>query len=233
MLYSYVAGAFALYINDESVLAIGVFAVAVVVVLCESQECFFQTGAGDLKRRERGIARQQYPDDRLGFAGLNLYRLAVLLRVGDAGNLQQTCEAESGDAADALAAGLRFDFCWRAFRDDLALIDDRDAVGESVGLLEVVRGEEDSFSAIDQAANFFPQGAAGLDIESDGGLIQKQEIGIAADRQGKQSSLSLTAGEVAELAITQFLQAGSSQHFFGSHRFRIIAGEQIDMFAHA
>src|ERR1700686_1532699 len=88
--------------NDASVLAICVFA----VVLGQSQKCFFQTRAGDLKPRERLVTHQQCADDWFGFAGMDLYRLAILLRVDDAGNLQQTGQAERGDAADALAAGL-------------------------------------------------------------------------------------------------------------------------------
>ena len=66
---------------------------------------------------------------------MDLDRLAILPDIGDAGNFKQAGEAERGDAADAFAAGLRFDLRWRAFCDDLALIDDGDAVGESVGLL--------------------------------------------------------------------------------------------------
>ncbi len=104
---------------------------------------------------------------------MDLNCLAVLPGFGHAWKLQQARNAECRDAANALAAGLRFNLRRRALCDDLALIDYGDAVGESVGLLKVMRGEQNGFPALDEAANLFPERAAGLHIEPDGWLIQE------------------------------------------------------------
>src|SRR5271154_759155 len=163
---------------------------------------------------------------------MDLDRLAVLLRRTHAGNLKQGCHAELGDATDPFPAGLRLDLRRRAFGDDLALIDYGDAVGESISLFQVMRGEENGFSTLDQAANFFPEGAAGLDIKTDGGLIEKQQVRIAADGQSKQRTLPLPAGKIAKLALAQFLQSRGGQYFFERQWLQVIAGEQINVLAY-
>jgi len=61
---------------------------------------------------------------------VNLDCLAILPHFNNPWNLTQTGQAEPGNAADALAAGLRLDFRWPAFGDDLATVDDRDAIGQ-------------------------------------------------------------------------------------------------------
>src|SRR5580693_7014137 len=108
----------------ESVLTIRVFA----VVLREGQECILQPSTGYLETAKGGISRQQCAHNQLGLASMDFHRFAVLLGIGHTGNLQQITDAEPRDATDALAAGLCFDFGWRAFRDDRSLIDYGDAV---------------------------------------------------------------------------------------------------------
>ena len=51
--------------------------------------------------------------------------------------------AAMDDHLDPLAAELRLELVGRAARDDLAVVDDRDRVGQLVGLLEVLRREQE------------------------------------------------------------------------------------------
>ena len=65
------------------------------------------------------------------------------------------------------------------------------------------------------------------------GLVQKKQIRIAANRQRKQHTLPLPAGEIAKLSIPQFLEPGGGQHFANRHRLLVITREQIDVLADA
>ena len=56
----------------------------------------------------------------------------------------------------------------------------------------------------DQLANFIPRSAARFYIESHRGLVQKEQVRIAADGQRKQHALPLPAREIAEFAVAQF-----------------------------
>ncbi len=70
----------------------------------------------------------------------------VELDTGYAWKCEQELFGEVRVAADGAAAAVALDFGGCAFADDAALVDDDDAMGEGVGLFEVVRGEEDGLS---------------------------------------------------------------------------------------
>src|ERR1700674_673991 len=176
-------------------------------VLCERQECFFQTRGRDFQSRKCRIVTEQRANHSFRFRGMDFDRFAILFGRGYARNSKDAGNAQRRDTADSLAAGLRFDLCRGAFGDNLALMDYGDAVGEGVGLLKIVSCQQDGFSAINQAADFPPQRTTGFYIKPDSGFIEKQQIRIAADSQSKQRALPLSAGKIAEFAVSQFLQA--------------------------
>ena len=60
-----------------------------------------------------------------------------------------------------------------AERDDPAVIDDRDPVAELVGLVQVVRGEEDRSAALPQQPELLPQVGPVLRIEPGGRLVEE------------------------------------------------------------
>ena len=67
------------------------------------------------------------------------------------------------------------------------------AVGICVGLVEVVRGEQDRLAARRELAHHAPEGAAALDVHRDGRLVEDQELGIADQRDGETRPLDLAA----------------------------------------
>ena len=93
------------------------------------------------------------------------------------------------------------------------LIDDRNAVGQRVGLLQIMRRQQHRLAATDHPANLVPQHAPRFHVEPDRRLVQKNQIRIAANRQRKQHALPLPAREIAELAVAQFFQTRGGQHF--------------------
>jgi hypothetical protein len=85
------------------------------------------------------------------------------LEVGRAGEPQQDVAAR--DAALELVRG--------AFGDDLAVVQHSDPVGELVGLLEVLRGEEDGDAARDQVPHDLPHAAAAARVQPGGRLVEE------------------------------------------------------------
>ena len=79
--------------------------------------------------------------------------------------------------------------------DDPALVDDGDPVAELVGLLHVVRREEDRLPVDVELAEDLPQGDAALRVEAGGGLVEEQDRRPVHDRPGDHQPLGHAAGE--------------------------------------
>src|SRR5690625_7723483 len=68
-----------------------------------------------------------------------------------------------------------------AFRNYAPMIDDGDTVGKLIGLLEVLRGEEDGRPGIDECADDLPYIATAAWVEPGGGLIEEEQLRRADD----------------------------------------------------
>lgn len=66
-----------------------------------------------------------------------------------------------------------------AFGDHLAAIDQRDPVGQLVGLLQILRGEEDGGAARDQLADQPPDRATAARVEPGGRLVEEKHLRVA------------------------------------------------------
>ena len=75
----------------------------------------------------------------------------------------------AGDAALELRRG--------ALGDDAAVVEHRDPVGELVGLVEVLGGEEDRDAVGDQLADDLPHGAAAARVQAGGRLVEEDQPG--------------------------------------------------------
>ena len=83
-----------------------------------------------------------------------------------------------------LAAGAR--------GDHPAVVDDRDPVGQPVGLVEVLRGEQDRCPVRHDAADDLPQCAAAARVQAGGRLVQEQQVG-SDDDAGREVQLAAHA----------------------------------------
>jgi hypothetical protein len=72
----------------------------------------------------------------------------------------------------------------RAGRHDPTGGDDRHAIGQRLGLIHVVGGEEDGLAQVAQAADHVPGLPPGRGVEAGGRLIQEEQLGIADQGQG-------------------------------------------------
>ena len=70
----------------------------------------------------------------------------------------------------------------RALGDDPAVVEQRDAVGEPVGLLEVLRGQEDRDAAGDEVADDVPHRPAAARIEAGRRLVEEDDPRVADQR---------------------------------------------------
>ena len=85
---------------------------------------------------------------------------------------------------DDLVADLALQLLRRALGDDRALADDGDLVGEAVGLLQVLRGEEDGHAQlVVEAPDLLPDRRAARGVEAGGGLVQKEDARVVDERQ--------------------------------------------------
>jgi len=71
-----------------------------------------------------------------------------------------------------------------AFGDEAAVVDDGDPVGELVGLLQVLGGQQHRGAAGGQRANQFPDLVAAAGVQPGGGLVQEQQLGDHDDAGG-------------------------------------------------
>ena len=98
--------------------------------------------------------------------------------------------SEAGeDRPDALAVGQvgrdgldrrpthgRLELGGRALGDDVAVVDDPDAVGEDVGLLEVLRREEDGHALVArEPRDLLPERGPALDVEAGRRLVEEED----------------------------------------------------------
>ena len=78
---------------------------------------------------------------------------------------------------DRVAAQLALQRVRRAAGDDPPAVDDRELGGQPVGLLEVVRGEQDRHALLaGEALDLRPHLGARLGVEAGGGLVEEQHL---------------------------------------------------------
>ena len=93
-----------------------------------------------------------------------------------------------------IAAESFLQFVGRSLGDHLAMVNNHDAVGEFVGLLEILGGEQERGAALHEVTNELPKLNAGPGIEAGGRLIEKEQPRSAEQRCAKVEPTPHTAG---------------------------------------
>ncbi len=102
-----------------------------------------------------------------------------------------------GDHLDGRQCDLGLQLAWRALGDDPATVDDADAVGQRVGLLEVLRGQEDGHALVaGEPCDLLPERRARLRVEARRRLVEKQDPRPVQQRE-RQVEAPLHAARVA------------------------------------
>src|SRR5712692_91028 len=86
------------------------------------------------------------------------------------------------------------------------MIYDGHAVTKAFGFVHVMGGEQNGPAGTLEFLDQFPKLAAGLGIQTRGGLIEKKKVGIAHQRAGQSQALFLAAGEIAYARFLFFFE---------------------------
>ena len=95
----------------------------------------------------------------------------------------------------------------RALRDDPAVVDDGDPVAEPLGLLHVVRRQQDGPSRGLVGRAMRSQSCRRLcGIEARRRLVEKEDLRVSGERAGDREALALAAGELADAGVALLLE---------------------------
>ena len=90
-----------------------------------------------------------------------------------------------------------------------------DPVGEGVGLLEVVRGEDDGAPALGVGVDGLPEAAAPFDVHACGRLIEDEQCRVAHERHGEAQALLLAPGALLDDARGEVRDTGAKHGLLG------------------
>src|SRR5437764_1133657 len=147
---------------------------------------------------------------------------ALAARERLAGQLVQQTRGVFGLALDQLSRGAavgdavvgrpRAELARGPNREDAPVLDDRDAVGELLRLVEVVGGQQDRLAPLAQLAHRLPRVAPRLRVEAGRGLVEEDQLGIADERQREVEPPQLPARELAAAHVGLTREAGEREH---------------------
>ena len=86
------------------------------------------------------------------------------------------------------------------------MVDDRDAVGELVGLVEVLRGQQDRAAVADEVPDGVPHLAAGARVQAGRGLVQEDQGRPGDQARGQVEAPAHAAGELLDRLGRRLLQ---------------------------
>ena len=104
------------------------------------------------------------------------------------------CEPSSEADLQLLAAGVLLELARRALGDHAPVVDDDDPVGEPVGLVQVLGGEQDRRPSRDQALDRVPERQPAARIEPGGRLVEKQHRRASDKRRREVEPAAHAAG---------------------------------------
>ncbi len=118
----------------------------------------------------------------------------------------------------------------RAFGNHLSVIDDGQAITQTLGFVHVVRREQHRASSLLETANRVPKLAAALRIQPSCGLVQKKNLGITYQRGRDCEPLALAARKLAYPGICFLGELHLLEHFERCTRLPIETRKQLDGF---
>ena len=148
--------------------------------------------------------------------GLAFHRLAVGAAVGDA--VLRCAHTELARRPD---------------REDPPVLDDRHAVRERLGLVEVVRGQHDRLAELAQRADRLPGRAASLGVEAGRGLVEEDQLRVADEREREVQAAQLAPRELAAAHVGAILEAREREHLLDVARRGIEPGPVRERLARA
>src|SRR2546423_8719587 len=100
----------------------------------------------------------------------------------------------------------------RADRDDLAASENRDAIGQALGLVEVVSREHDRLAEAAEGAQRLPGLAARVRIEAGRRLVEEDQLRVADEGKAEVEAAALAAGEAPHELVALLAEADQLDH---------------------
>src|SRR5471030_1621614 len=100
-------------------------------------------------------------------------------------------------------------------QDQLALADHPDAVGHMLGLLDVVRGEDDGYAACAQSAHHLPHVAAKFDVYAGAWFVEEQDLRFVRQGLGDHHPALHAARKRHDLVVLLLPQREVAQQLLG------------------
>ena len=123
----------------------------------------------------RGAAVEQFAERVHGVVGRDLQNELVLVGTGRreqvCGRVELVQVSEMEPDVAARDTALQLGGC--SFSDDPAAVEHRDLVGQMVGLVEVLGGEQDRDPGRGEFTNDLPHGATAARVQARGGLVEE------------------------------------------------------------
>src|SRR5581483_774709 len=113
----------------------------------------------------------------------------------------------------------------RTDADDAAVAHHRDAVGELLGLVEVVRRQQHRLAELAQRADHLPRGASRGRVEARRRLVEEHEVGVADERDAEVEAPLLTARERLDPRVALLVEADERDHLVDVPGLGVVAGE--------
>src|SRR3954452_4831068 len=132
----------------------------------------------------------------------------------------------------AVARGARAERGRRPLGDEPPLLDDRDAVAERLGLVEVVRREQDGLAEVLQRAHDVPRRAASGGVEAGRRLVEEDQLGVADEGEREVEAAELAAAERPRVRIGLLAEARELDHLVYVARGGVEASPMRDRLAH-
>ena len=118
---------------------------------------------------------------------------------------------------DRRSADLGLEGARGALGDDVATVDDPDAIGERIGLLEVLRGQEDGHTfAPRQPLDLLPEGRPALHVETGRRLVEEEDTRAVDERHREVESPLHPARVAADAPVGGLGQPDPSEKLVGA-----------------
>ena len=159
---------------------------------------------------------------QVGLTGAKPHRDAALgaARVAEAGEDRLEPLAVvgvGGNRLDRRTADARLQLVGRPLGHDLAVVDDPDAVGEDVGLLEVLGRQEDGDAVLArQSLDLLPECGAALDVQAGGRLVEEEDPRGVDERQRQVEPALHSAGVALHLAVRRLREPNAPEQLVGA-----------------
>src|SRR4051794_11386337 len=118
-----------------------------------------------------------------------------------------------------------------ALGDEPPLLDDRHAIAQGLGLVEVVRRQEHRLAELLERAHDVPRRTARCRVEAGRRLVEEDQLRVAHERQGEVEAAQLPAAERPRVRIRLLGEAGELEDLVHVARGGVEAGPMRDRLA--